>query len=236
MKFLTVVLALVAFALSGGELAAQTPPPAPPAAGMGEAAKAMIGTWEFVNADRDKRCSVSFRADTGPGGTKVEFDRGCPAHYPFIRDVVAWSLNDGDFLRLLDARGRAVLEFSEVESGVFEAPRPGEGILFIQAASAAGPEPRGAESMLGDWTLQRAGKAICALTLTSTAAGADLALRLRQPCDALVTRFAPTTWQMERGELVLKSARGQSWRFEEGEEQAWKRIPESADAITLVRK
>src|SRR5262245_43095847 len=218
MKSRTAVLAFLVLALCGGKLAAQTPPPAPPAGGMGEAAKALVGTWEFVNADRDKRCTVTFRADAGPAGSRVEFDRGCPAHYPFIRDVVAWSLNDGDFLRLLDARGRAVLEFSEVESGVFEAPRPGAGILFIQAATAAGPEPRSAESMFGDWTLQRAGKAICALTLSSTAAGADFALRLRQPCDPAVTRFAPNTWQVERGELVLKTARGQSWRFEEGEE------------------
>src|SRR5438105_6124480 len=146
------LFAVVLLAVSGGELAAQAP-----ATALGDAAKAMIGTWEFVNADRDKRCAVTFRADATAAGTKVEFDRACGGVFPFIRDVVAWSLAEGDFLRLLDVRGRSVLEFSEVESGIFEAPRPGEGILFIQHASAAGPEPRKADEMAGEWTIQRAG-------------------------------------------------------------------------------
>src|SRR6476661_469415 len=110
-----------------------------PAPALNDAAKAQVGTWEFSNADRDKRCTITFRADTGPAGMKVEFDRACAGQFPFVRDVAAWSLKEGDFLRLLDSKGKPVLDFSEVESGIFEAPKPGEGILFIQSASAAGP-------------------------------------------------------------------------------------------------
>jgi hypothetical protein len=238
-----VLFAWVLLAASGGELAAQAPaaPPPPataPTIAPNEAAKAMVGTWEFTNADRDKSCTVTFRAEASAPGMKVEFDRACTGHFPFVREVVAWTLAEGDFLRLLDAKGQSVLEFSEVESGVYEAPRPGEGILFIQNAGASGPPPRTAEQMAGEWAIARgAGTAMCALTLTTTPAGDDLALRVKPPCDAFVTRFGPTTWQMDRGELVLKSARGQAWRFEEGDEETtWRRIPETADPVLMMRK
>jgi hypothetical protein len=130
-----------------------------------------------------------------------------------------------------------VLEFSEVESGIFEAPRPGEGILFIQSAASAGPAPRSATQMAGDWTIvRRAGRPICTLTLSDTPEGDEFVVRVQPRCDAFVARFAPATWQMDRGELVLKSAGGQSWRFEEGEDSKWSRIPATADPVLMVRK
>jgi hypothetical protein len=205
---------------------------------LSDDAKAMAdGTWEFSNADRDKRCLLTFRTDPAAAGMRLEFDRGCASQFPFIKEVVGWSRGQNDFLRLLDAKGQSVLEFSEVESRIFEAPRPGEGILFIQASTAVGPPPKEAGEMFGDWALQRAGKAICTMTLANTPAGDDFyALKLKPGCDALVTRFAPTAWQMDRGELVLRNARNQSWRFSEGDEAAWQRVPEGPQPLTLVRR
>ena len=226
-------LALILLFAAGASAPAQAEPAAP---ALSDAAKALIGSWEFANADRDKRCTITFRTDVSPAGLKVEFDRPCVGLYPFVRDIAAWSLNEGDFLRLLDAKGKSVLEFSEVESGIYEAPKPGEGILFIQNASAAGPEPRTAAQMAGEWVIQRNGRQICALTLSNTAVGEEFAVRVKQPCDQLVTRFAPATWSMERGELVMKPARGQPWRFEEGDEQAWRRVPSTADSMQLIKK
>ena len=208
---------------------------------LSDEAKAMAdGTWEFSNADRDKRCTLTFRTDPAAVGMRLEFDRGCAGLFPFVKEIVGWSLTQNDFLRLLDAKGQSVLEFSEVESRIFEAPRPGEGILFIQSSTAVGPPPKEADQMLGDWALQRAGKAICAFTLANTPAGDDFfALKLKAGCDALVTRFAPTAWQMDRGELVLRNARSQTWRFAEvvGEDDrsSWQRVPEGPQPMTLVR-
>jgi len=205
---------------------------------LSDEAKAMAdGTWEFSNADRDKRCLLTFRTDPAAHGMRLEFDRGCPGLFPFVKEIVGWSMGQNDFLRLLDAKGQSVLEFSEVESRIFEAPRPGEGILFIQASTAVGPPPKEADQMLGDWALSRGGgKAICTLTLANTPAGDDFfALKLKPGCDALVTRFAPTAWQMDRGELVLKNARNQTWRFAEGDGSAWQRVPEGPQPLTLVR-
>jgi hypothetical protein len=204
------------------------PPPAP---------RTMVGSWEFSNADREKTCTITFRAESIKIGKKVEFDSGCAGHFSFVRDVVAWSHEGNDFLRLLDANGHSVLEFSEVEGGIFEAPKPGEGILFIQNPATLGPAPRTATQMTGEWTIARgAGRPICALTLSDTAAGEEFVVQVQPRCDAFVTRFAPATWAMDRGELVLKAANGQTWRFEAMEDAKWRRVPEATDPVLMLRK
>jgi protease inhibitor Inh len=206
-------------------------------ASPGDSAKAMAGTWEFTNADRDKTCTITLRLEPVAGGMRAEFDKACAGKFPFIGEIAAWTFAENDFLRLVDAKGAPVLEFNEVESGVYEAPRPGEGILFIQNAGAAGPPSRTAAEVTGEWSIvRRAGKPICGLTLSDTAAGEDFAVRVRPPCDAFVTRFAPATWQVERGEIVLKAAKGNPWRFEEQDANTWQRVPATADPVLLVRK
>jgi hypothetical protein len=81
--------------------------------------------------------------------------------------------------------------------------------------AAATPNPVGlaADQMAGDWAVARgSGKVICTITLTNTGPGPNnFSLKLKPGCDAFVTRFSPSTWHMDRGELVLKSAKGQFW-------------------------
>jgi hypothetical protein len=208
-----------------------TEPPAP------AAPRTMVGTWEFSNADREKSCSITFRNESNRVGKRVEFDAACAGHFIFVKDVVAWQHNDGDFLKLLDAQGNPLLEFSEVESGIFEAPRAGEGILFIQNASALGPKPKTAEEVTGEWSvIRRTGRAICALSLTNTQQGEEFTVRVAPGCDPVVVRFGPVTWQMDRGEIVLRSANGRAMRFEEGEASRWMQVPQSANPLLMVRK
>jgi hypothetical protein len=227
-------LIVLASALAVAPAAAQSPPPS---AAINDAARAVAGGWEFSNAARDKLCMVTLRAEGVTGGLKIEFDRACAAIFPFVREVTAWTVAENEFLRLVDARGRPVLEFSEVEGGLYEAPRPGEGILFLQTAAAVGPAPRSADQMIGDWAIMRAGgKPMCVVTLSDTAAGADIfALRVKPGCDRLVTQFGPTTWRMDRGELLLVSPRG-SWRFESDDPTTWHRIPETTEPLLLVKQ
>ena len=162
------VLGVALLAACCGEVWAQPP-------GPGDSAKAMAGTWEFTNADRDKTCTITLRLEPVAGGMRAEFDKACAAKFPFIGEIAAWTFVENDFLRLVDAKGASVLEFNEVESGVYEAPRPGEGILFIQNAGAAGPPSRTAAEVTGEWSIVRgAGKPICGLTLSNTAAGDGL--------------------------------------------------------------
>jgi hypothetical protein len=224
------VVGFILLAACCGEAAAQAPGPS-------DAAKALAGAWEFTNADRDKVCTITLRTEPAASVMRAEFDRACAGKFPFVDQVVGWTLVENDFLRLVDASGASLLEFAEVESGIYEAPLPGEGILFIQKTTAAGPQPRTAEEMSGEWAVVRgAGKPICTLTLSSAAAGDDLAVRVQPPCDAFVTRFAPATWRMDRGELLLKPSKGLPWRFEENDPTTWQRVPATADPVLLVRK
>jgi hypothetical protein len=205
--------------------------------GLGESAKGIIGTWEFSNADRDKICSVTFKSDHAAGGMKLEFDKNCAELFPLVKDIVAWNFPDNDLLHLLDSKGKALVEFSEVEDGIYEAPTPGVGVLFLQNAATAGPPPRPPGEIAGDWSIMRGeGAALCTLTLTTNAVRDDLALTVKPGCDPAIARLSFVTWRIDRGELLLVPARGSSWRFEEIDTVTWHRLPESADQITLVRQ
>ncbi|MBI2716319.1 MAG: AprI/Inh family metalloprotease inhibitor [Rhizobiales bacterium] len=204
---------------------------------LGDSAKAVIGNWEFSNADRDKICTATFKSDPSKVGFKVEFDANCPTLFALVSDVAGWNFPDNDLLRLLDAQGKALVEFSEVEDGIYEAPTPGVGVLFLQKAGAAGPPPKLSEQVAGNWAIMRgSGKLLCSLTLATTPLRDDLALTVKPGCDAAIVRVGFTQWRMDRGELVLVSTRGISWRFEEVDSTTWRRLPESADPVTLVRQ
>ena len=207
-----------------------------------DAFKSVLGKWEISNADRDRVCVLTFRPDPAGAVFKLELDKTCPAQMPELKTVVAWTIAGLDLVRLLDARGKPVMDFTEVESGTYEAQRPGEGIFFMQSAAVAAAQAGlSADEMAGDWSLVRgSGKTVCTITLTNTAATAAgteaFALKLKPGCDAFVTRFGPATWYMDHGELVLRSRAGQFWRFEESDPTNWQRVPEGPEPITLVRQ
>ena len=199
-------------------------------------ANTLVGAWEFSNADHDKICHFNFRADAAPGGSRLDIDKNCPNLFPSTGHIVAWAVDNYGSLRLLDAQGNAVVELTEVESGMYDGFTPEEGRYIMQTAAAA--PVRSADDMVGDWSIALGtGKPICALTLAKNSAGTDLlALKIKPGCDAMVTRFGPAGWRMVQGELVLVSARGQSWQFEENDANTWQRVPESSDPVLLVRQ
>jgi len=196
---------------------------------------AMIGAWEFSNADHDKICRFNFRNDAVSGGYRLDIDKNCPNVFPSTKDIVAWAVDNYGSLRLLDGRGNAVVELTEVEGGMYDGFTPEEGRYILQTAAAA--PVRSADDMVGDWGVARGtGKPICVLTLANSPAGADvLALKIKPGCDTLVTRFGPTAWRMDQGELVLISPHG-TWQFDENDANTWQRVPETPDPILLVRQ
>ena len=208
----------------------------PPAAAMSESAKGMLGGWELSNADRDRSCGVTFKGERAPGGLKVEFEPKCVEQFPLVKDVVAWRLQDNDNLFFVDRANKPLLEFSEVESGIFEAPTPGLGVLFLQSSANAGPPPRQPDEIAGDYVVMRGGKALCTVSLSADAAGDGFALAVKTPCDATITRLALTQWRIDRAEILLAPARGNPWRFEALDDKTWQRVPEAPNPYTLVRQ
>ena len=233
--------AIVSAAIAGSYctgVLAQEPP------ALSDAANAMIGNWEFSNADHDKICRFAFRADAVTGGYRVDVDRNCATLFPSTKEIAGWTLDSYGTLRLLDGRGNAVIELTEAEAGIFDGFQPGEGRYVLQSAAAA--PVRSAEELVGDWAIARGtGKPICVLTLANNPAASDknnpasadnLSLKVKPGCDPFVARFGPTFWRIDRGDLILLSARGQTWRFEEDDANTWLRVPETDDPVLLVRQ
>jgi hypothetical protein len=198
----------------------------------------MVGQWELSTTERSKTCVVTLRGDSTPQGSKLELEPGCAAALPFTKDIKAWNVKGLDIVRLQDAAGQPVIDFTEVESGIFEGLRQGEGIYILQNLAAARSLAKSMDQMIGDWAMVRGnGQSICGLTLTNTEATPDnFAVFLKPRCDPAVVAFAPTVWRLERGELLLMSAAGEVWRFEADDNAQWRRVPDSADPLIMLRQ
>jgi hypothetical protein len=227
------VLALAVLALTAALARAQGTPP------LSDFAKDLIGTgWEISNSDRDKRCPVTFSVDPAPGGGgfKLELDPACTI-VP-LKQVVAWVLGPKDVLRLVDGNKTPVFEFAEVESGILEAERKGEGLYFMQTQAALKAEIRNPDQLFGEWQIVRElDKPLCRLTLSDASAGADDTYKIvvKPGCDARIAAFGLTTWRLDREQLVL-SGRSSSWRFAESDPTTWERTPLSTDPLLLMKQ
>ena len=200
--------------------------------------KDMIGQWELSTTERSKTCVVTLKGDSTPQGLKLELEPGCAAALPFTKAITAWNIRGLDIVRLQDATGEAVIDFTEVESGIFEGLRQGEGIYILQNLATARSLAKSMDQMIGDWAMVRGnGQSICGLTLTNTEATADnFQVFLKPRCDPAVTAFAPTQWRLERGELLLLSANGEVWHFEADDNAQWRRVPDAADPLIMLRQ
>jgi len=203
-----------------------------------EAVKSVAGAWEISNAERDRTCLVTLRAPAGAGNGTLAWEPKCAELFSFAREAVAWTIGAGDWLRFLDAKGQILVELSEVEGGLYEGERRGEGLVFLQSAAAGAAEERGPESLAGEWAfVNAAGRTVCRVTLTTTPKPPEaLALTVRPGCAAPVAAFAPAAWQFDRGQLVLIPARGEVWRFEEVETATWQRVPQQRQPLRLVKQ
>ena len=211
---------------------------APLARGQGDSGTPMIGAWELSNADRDKTCTIDFKLDAAGPGRALELQKGCAENFPETRDIVAWAIDKDDTLRLMNAKGKVIFELTEVENGLFEPLHPGENLVFLQTQAAAQGRDRTADAMFGDWAVMRAGgKPLCQISLLDVAHDTEsFDMKVKPGCDSLVTNFAPRSWRMDRGLLVVLSERNDPWRFEEEDTGTWHRIPQGRQPLLLVRQ
>ena len=201
--------------------------------------KEMIGQWELSTTERSKTCVVTLKGDTVPQGNKLELEKGCAAALPFTKDITAWSIKGlGDIVRLQDGAGGSVIDFTEVESGIFEGLRQGEGVYILQNLAAARSLAKSMDQMIGDWAMVRGnGAVICGLTLTNTeATGDNFQVFLKPKCDPAIAAFAPNQWRLDHGQMVLMSAKGDVWQFEADDNAQWRRVPDSADPLIMMRQ
>lgn len=226
------ILVAIALLVSASVVRAQ---PAPP---VSDAARELVGAWEISNSDRDKRCAVTFSVNPAPGGFKLEFDPECGTSIPPLKDVVVWALGPKDVLRLLDAKNVSVLEFNEVEHGLYEGERPGEGLYFMQPQAALKAEIRAPEQIFGDWKILRElDKPLCTLSLSNAAGGGNATYKIvvKPGCNAAIAAFGFATWRLDGDQLVLTGRTG-NWRFTESDPTTWERVPLSTDPLLLMKQ
>ncbi len=199
--------------------------------------KDMVGQWELATTDRSKTCVVTLKPEGAAQGLKLELEPGCAAALPFTKDITAWNVKGLDIVRLQDTTGEAVIDFTEVETGIFEGLRQGEGVYILQNLAAARSLAKSMDQMIGDWSMVRGnGQAICGLTLTNTEADQDnFQVFLKPKCDPAVAAFAPTQWRLEHGQMLLMSKGGETWQFEADDNAQWRKVPDSADPLIMLR-
>src|SRR4051794_4079900 len=200
--------------------------------------KGMVGQWELSTTERSKTCVVTMKSDASPQGFKLELEPACAAALPFTRDIAAWSIKGLDIVRLQDAAGQPVIDFTEVEAGIFEGLRQGEGVYILQDLAAARSMAKSMDQMIGDWSIVRGnGQPVCGLTLTKTEAGPDnFQVFLKPKCDAAIAQFNPTQWRLERGQIILLSKAGEAWQFEADDNAQGRRVPDTADPLIMLRQ
>ena len=200
--------------------------------------KEMIGQWELATTERSKTCVVTMKPDTTPQGLKLELEPGCAAALPFTKDITAWSVAGLDLVRLQDAKGASVIDFTEVETGIFEGVRSGEGVYILQNLAAARSLAKSMDQMIGDWAMVRGnGNTVCGLVLTNNDAGHDnFQVFVKPKCDPAITNFAPTQWRLEHGQIMLMADNGDTWRFEADDNAQWRLVPDSADPLIMLRQ
>jgi hypothetical protein len=199
--------------------------------------KGMVGQWELSTTERSKTCVVTMKGDASPQGFKLELEPACAASLPFTKDITGWSIKGLDIVRLQDAAGQPVIDFTEVESGIFEGLRTGEGVYILQNLAAARSLAKSMDQMIGDWAMVRGnGQTVCGLTLTNTEASQDnFQVFLKPKCDPTISAFAPTQWRLDHGQMILMSRTGQTWQFEADDNAQWRRVPDSADGLIMMR-
>jgi hypothetical protein len=199
--------------------------------------KEMVGQWELSTTERSKTCVVTMKNEGASQALKLELEPSCAAALPFTRDIAAWSIKGLDIVRMQDASGQPVIDFTEVESGIFEGLRQGEGVYILQNLAAARSLAKSMDQMIGDWQMVRGnGRPICGLTLTNTEATADnFQVFLKPQCDPVVAAFGPVQWRLERGQIILMSKTGDTWQFEADDNAQWRRVPDTADGMIMLR-
>jgi hypothetical protein len=224
-----------AFAVVATLLAAGTSARAQDAATL---KKDMVGQWELATTERSKTCVVTLKGESFSQGLKLELEPGCATSLPFTKDIAAWNIAGLDIVRLQNAAGQSVIDFTEVESGIFEGRRENEGIYILQNLAAARSLTKSMDQMIGDWAFVRGnGQSICGVTLTNTEVPPDnFQVYLKPKCDPAIASFKPKVWRLEHGEILLMSAGGETWHFQADDNAQWRLVPDSTDPLILIRQ
>jgi hypothetical protein len=210
-------------------------------------------SYELTNADSTLRCPIALEQKPAGRGLFLNYDREfCRSRFGFLGEVSAWLPGIAGAILLVAPDGRIVTEFTEGVGGVYEAIREGDGVYFLANLQFVDPAERiQAKDLFGEWLLARPdtppeGAKVnpkappppkpCTLALTDEVVGDQLFnLRIQPPCDTALVPAGLQSWQLERGDIVLRFVNGDSLRFEKAEDTRWSKVPEKPRPLVLSR-
>jgi len=227
-----VVLLLVLLLAPGGRALAQAPDAAADV-------KALVANYELSSASGDRKCPVNLDPKPVGAGFALVYDKAtCLPLFGFLKDTVAWLPGAGGAIRFVNSAKRTVTEFTEGVGGRYEALRENDGVYFLANLQYVDPgeAPQFAD-LLGEWNLVRPGGApICGLMLTDQATGDDtFAMTVKPGCDNSITRFGPTSWVLDHGDIIFFSGKGERLRFGRQQEGGWAKVPDRPSPLLLAR-
>ncbi len=215
--------------------------------------RTLSASYELTNADSTLRCPIVLEPKPAGRGLYLSYDREvCHSRFGFLGEVSAWLPGIAGAILLVARDGRIVTEFTEGVGGVYEAIRENDGVYFFANLQFVDPAERvQAKDLFGEWLLARpdatpeGAKANpkappppkpCTLALTDEVIGDQLFnLRIQPPCETALVPAGLQSWQLERGDIVLRFANGDTLRFEKGEDGRWIKIPEKPRPLVLSR-
>jgi hypothetical protein len=230
---------LLAFALTFAVPVMAQTPEAEPARPSIPDAKQLAANYQLQSALGDRKCPVTLDTKAVAAGYALVFDRAeCTPLFRFLSDSVAWLPGIAGSIRFVNAAKRTVSEFTEGVGGQYEALLEGDGVYFLTNLQFVQPNdvPTFSDAA-GEWNISRPnGPAICSLTLTDQAAGDDMfKIVVKAGCNPALARFGPVKWYLDRGDIVLLSAKNERLRFGRQPEGNWTKIPEQPQPLSLSR-
>lgn len=227
---------------AGAGLAMAQKPPAKPAPkadpALVAAAQKIAGTFLLSSADGTRTCPMTLRADPAASGFALGIDAPACTAIAFSQQIAAWVPDGSGGLRLVSAQGKLVAEFTSASEGSYEALRDGDGVYFLANPAAQEQAALSIDDMTGDWALARtAGAPICHWTLTADPApGGGLMVRVAPGCDPGLMTFAPSSWRIDGGTVLVASGSGApTLRFARQEDGGWAKIPERGRPLLMSR-
>lgn len=199
----------------------------------------LAGPFRLTSADGERRCDLTLAQEPAGAGLAVQLDPAVCTAIAFIPQVTAWIPDASGSIRLLNARGGLVAEFTEATGGSFEALREGDGVYFLGPPAASDALPATAEEVMGEWLLsrERGAAPVCRWTFEETpAAEGRYRLRVAPDCDEILTRFGASTWELSGGNILVRGvAAGTTIRFARQDDGTWARVPERNRPLLMTR-
>jgi hypothetical protein len=205
--------------------------------------RSLAANYELTNADETLKCVITLDTKPAGRGLYLGYDRTiCNPRFGFLGEVAAWLPGVAGAVLMIAPDGRIVSEFTEGVGGVYEAIRENDGVYFFANLQFVDPSERVQTSdLIGTWNLSHIDNPkdppkTCAVTLTDEVAGDQLYnLRVLPQCDAAIVQAGMESWQLERGDIVLRARNGEALRFEKSDANNWVKVPEKPRPMTLTR-